>query len=273
MKPRGRPFCSPAARFFYYSAAAPVQMDRGGSTGVGASGKLHVTVADPADFFEDDIKQKGKDRGQDDRDKDKAEPVKGGRCNGRGSVGYRRLRRLEPAGYHADRTTHAAGSHTGIDRYSVHLELEQAGRDGAGYRRGKGRRDPYLGVFQNIAHLKHGGPDALGHDAAPAVILKRDRREAHHLGAAAGYRGSAGKTGKPKHRAYRGGGDRKRERDADDNRHDDAHKEGLKICRFHNEQTKGVRRRPDRRGDKLCKGNADKNGNARGNEQVDLGLL
>ena len=143
--------------------------------------------ADPSQKLAENHRQHG---GQDEADQNQSGPVEG-----RGADGRRPLRQCplaggQPARPYPDLPAQAAGAHAGVDGIAVHLQPEQTGGDGPGDRRGQGGRNPDAGVLYNIAHLEHGGAQALGDQPAPAVLPEGHDREAHHLGAAARHGGS-----------------------------------------------------------------------------------
>ena len=167
----------------------------------------------------------------------------------------------------------AAGAHTGVDGGAVHLQSEHAGGDGAGDGGGQRGRDPDPGIFHNVGHLKHGGAQALGDQTAPAVLLEGHDGEAHHLGTAAGHSSAARQSGQAQHRTDGGRGDGEGKGDAHQDGYGDPHPEGLELGGVVNDQAKGAGDGADGGSDELGQGHTDQNGDARGDQNIHLGLL
>ena len=121
--------------------------------------------------------------------------------------------------------------------------------------------------------MQHAGADALGDQTAPAVFPEAHHREAHHLGAASGHGGAAGKTRQSQRRADGGGGNGQRQRHAHGNGHQNAHKEGLKHRRPFDEFTHGAGRRTNGRGHQARNADAGQNRHDGRYQNVDFGLL
>ena len=87
--------------------------------------------------------------------------------------------------------------------------------------------------------MQHTGADTLRHQTAPAVFPEAHNGETHHLGAASGHRSAACQPCQAKRGTDGGGGDGKRQRHADNDRHQDPHEEGLQLRSPHNGLTHG----------------------------------
>ena len=105
-------------------------------------------------------------------------------------------------GNDADGADQTAGAHTG--GYTVAMELEDHGGDGACDGGGQGGGHPNHGPAADVAHLEHGGAQSLGDQTAPLVFPEAGDRKAYHLGTAARYGGTA-RQEKPVQVAVEGG--------------------------------------------------------------------
>ena len=98
--------------------------------------KLHISVLDELAFSEDRIEDQRKHGGKNEANENKSDPMERGHVT-RISVGF-----VVPTEDESDRTEQTAGTHAGVDRNTIHLQIEDAdrkrSRDG-GSKRG---RDP-----------------------------------------------------------------------------------------------------------------------------------
>ena len=232
-----------------------------------------VAFPDPSDLAGELAEEPADDRGQDDGDQQQADPVHRAGLHGDGAVRERGFARRDPAGPDADRAAETAGAHAGVDGSAVHLQLEDAGGDRAGDGGGHDGRNPDLRIADDVAHLEHGGAEALADKAAPAVFLEAHEGEADHIGAAARDGGAAGEAREAQRRADGGRGDRQRERDADDDGHENAHDERALLRGPHDDLADPGGRLADGRGDEHRKADADEDRDDWRDEDIHLRLL
>ena len=121
--------------------------------------------------------------------------------------------------------------------------------------------------------MQHAGADALSDQTAPAVFPEAHHREAHHLGAASGHGGAAGKTRQSQRRADGGGGNGQRQRHAHGDGYHNAHEKGLKHRRPLDEAAYGAGRRTDGRCYQTRNADAGQNRHDGRHQNVDFGLL
>ena len=74
-------------------------------------------------------------------------------------------------------------------------DVQRRSGDHAGRHGGQDGREPDPGILHDVAHLQHGGPQSLTHQAAPSVLTEGQYREAHHIGAASRHRRASRQTG------------------------------------------------------------------------------
>ena len=192
--------------------------------------EFEVAVLDHSGFAEGDRDQGGQDCGENEADQDETDPVSGS-DGGFGSC----CDVIDPAGVNADLSDQSAGAHAGCNGCAVHLHFEKAGGDGTGDGGGDDRGEPDHGIADDVAHLQHGGADALGDKAAPFVFLKGHECKADHLCTASRDGGAAGKSGQAEGRADGCGGDGQGQSDSDNDGDQDTHEEGLLVGRPHDD--------------------------------------
>ena len=146
---------------------------------------------------------------------------------------------------------------------------EHGGRNRPEHGGGQRRRQPDLRATHDVRELQHRGAKPLREQAAQTVVPIGGGGKAHHLATAADTGRSCGDAVDTDGHTDGGGGDRSGQRQADDDRNDDAHGDGLQLrCRV-DKIAKIGHKRVDARPGEHAHQPAGRDGGKRRNHDID----